>query len=123
MDQGLGLLIEDEKVVRPRPAAPRLRLLTELEPRHRVFVDNLVDLLFSWQVPHVPTTSRPAPFWNDVFVSSTPSWTSFFESMIWHVLLLILFVWGQSRVWTPVKLLPQPDAAHRSIVYYPPKNS
>ena len=122
MNQGPTVLIEDQKVVRLRPT-PRLKLLTELEPRHRVFFDNLTELLLLRKVPQVSVSSRPAPFWNDVFVSSAPSWTSFLESMIWHVLLLILFVWGQSRVWTPVKLLPQPDAAHRQITSYPPTHS
>jgi hypothetical protein len=122
MDKAPGVLIANQRVQRSAPA-PRLRLLTELEPRHRVFVHNLADLLLSRPVPQIPITSRPAPFWDDVFVPSGAPWSSFMESMLWHLLLLILFVWGQSRVWVPVKLFPQRDASHRSITYYPLKES
>ena len=118
MDKAPGLVIAIERVQRPAPA-PRLRLLTELEPRHRVFFQNLADLLLPRPVPQIPITSRPAPFWDDVFVPSGAPWSSFLESMLWHLLLLILFVWGQSRVWAPVKLFPQQNASHRSITYYP----
>ncbi len=103
--------------------APRLRLLIELEPRHRVFFRNLADLLLSRRVPQVQITSRPARFWNDVFVPSGAPWSSFVESMLLHLLLTVLFVWGQSRVWVSVKLFPQRDAFHRSITYYPPTQS
>src|SRR5271169_6069476 len=118
MDKAPGLLIADQRVQRSRPA-PRLKLLTELEPRHRVFFGNLADLLLSRRVPPVPITSRPARFWNDVFVPAGAPWSSFIESMLLHLLVIILFVWGQSRVWVSVKLFPQREAFHRSITYYP----
>jgi hypothetical protein len=119
MDKVPGVLIANQRVPRSRPA-PRLRLLVELEPRHRVFFSNLADLLLSRRVPQVPITSRPARFWNDVFVPSGAPWSSFAESMLLHLLLTVLLVWGQSRVWVSVKLFPQRDAFHRSITYYPP---
>ncbi len=122
MDKAPGVLIAIQRVQRSAPA-PRLRLLTELEPRHRVFFRNLADLLLSRPVSQIPITSRPAPFWDDVFVPSGAPWSAFLESMLWHLLLLILFVWGQSRVWTPVKLFPQQNAVHRSITYYPLRQS
>ncbi len=119
MDKAPGVLIANQRVPRSGPA-PRLRLLIELEPRHRVFFRNLADLLLSRRVPQIPITSRPARFWNDVFVPSGAPWSSFVESMLLHLLLTVLFVWGQSRVWVSVKLFPQRDAIHRSITYYPP---
>src|ERR1017187_5762000 len=122
MDKAPGVLIAIQRVQRSAPA-PHLRLLTELEPRHRVFFRNLADLLLSRRVSQIPITSRPAPFWDDVFVPSGAPWSAFLESMLWHLLLLILFVWGQSRVWAPVKLFPQRDAVHRSITYYPLRQS
>jgi len=122
MDKAPGVLIAIQRVQRSAPA-PRLRLLTELEPRHRVFFRNLADLLLSRPVSQIPITSRPAPFWDDVFVPSGAPWSAFLESTLWHLLLLILFVWGQSRVWTPVKLFPQQNAVHRSITYYPLRQS
>jgi len=122
MDKAPGVLIAIQRVQRSAPA-PRLRLLTELEPRHRVFFRNLADLLLSRPVSQIPITSRPAPFWDDVFVPSGAPWSAFLESLLWHFLLLIVFVWGQSRVWTPVKLFPQQNAVHRSITYYPLRQS
>jgi len=81
---------------------------------------NLADLLLSRRVPQVALTSRPARFWNDVFVPSGAPWSSFMESMLLHLLLVVLIVWGQSRVWVSVELFPQRDAIHKSITYYPP---
>ena len=96
MDKAPGVLIVDQRVQRSAPA-PRLRLLTDWEPGHLVFFRNLADLLLSRRVPQIRLTSRPAPFWHDVFVPSGAPWTSFMESMLWHVLVTILFVWGQSE--------------------------
>src|SRR5713101_3861151 len=121
MDKAPGVLI-NQRVQRSGPA-PRLRLLTELEPGQRVFFGNLPDLLLSRQVPPIPVTSRPAPFWGDVFVPAGARWSSFLWSMLCHLLLIILFVWGQSRVWVPVKRFAQQDAFHRSVTYYPPGQS
>src|SRR5713101_2676760 len=121
MDKAPGVLI-NQRVQRSEPA-PRLRLLTELEPGHRVFFGNLADLLLSRRVPPIPVTSRPAPFWGDVFVPAGARWSSFLWSMLCHLLLIILFVWGQSRVWVPVKRFAQQDAFHRSVTYYPPGQS
>lgn len=118
MDKAPVGLIEKPRVQRLRPV-PRLKLLIELEPRHRVFFRNLADLLLSRRLPEIPLTSKPARFWNDVFVPSNPPWTAFMESMLWHFLLTILFVWGQSKVWPPVKLFQQSDASRRTITYYP----
>jgi len=77
MNQAPGVLIANQRVERFRPA-PHLRLLVELEPRHRVFLRNLFDLLLSRPAPQIPVTSLPARFWNDVFVPSGAPWSSFF---------------------------------------------
>ena len=122
MDRAPGVLIDKPRVLRP-VSPPRLRLLIEWESRRRVFFENLKDLLFSRELPPLHLTSRPARFWNDVFVPTGRPWTSFMESMLWHVLLLVVFVWGQSRVWTPVKTFQDRDSYHRSIIYYPPTES
>ena len=42
------------------------------------------------------------------------------EALLWQVLLVIVFVWSQSRVWVPVKTFQERDSFHRSITYYPP---
>lgn len=122
MDKAPGVLIANQRVQHSGPA-PRLKLLYELEPAHRVFLRNLTDLLFSRPGPRYVTTSRPAPFWDDVFVPSGAPWSSFLESILWHLLVAVLFVWGQSRVWVPEKQFPQRSAFTKPITYYPPPQS
>ena len=122
MDKAPWVLIANPRVQRPGPA-PRLRLLTELEPRHRVFMSNLADLLWAPRVPQVALTSRPARFWADVFVPTGAPWTSFLESILLHLLLIVLLVWAQSRIWVSVELFPRRAAVHKSITYYPPKQT
>ncbi len=116
MNRDSGALVADQRVPHSRPL-PRLRLLIELEPRHRVFFRNLADLLLLRQVPPVPVTSPPARFWNDVFVPSGALWSSILESTLCHVLFIVLFVWSQSSVWVRVKLFSQQEASHRSLTY------
>lgn len=118
MDKPSGVLIAEPRVRRPAPVPP-LKLLIQWEPRHRVFLSNLVDLLLRRQPPPLRITAQPARFWPDVFVPAGASWTSFSESLLWHLLVIILFVWGQSRVWTPVKRFQQKDAFRHTITYYP----
>lgn len=119
MDNAPGVLIADQRVQRIVPV-PRLKLLVDWEPRGRVFWRNLTDLVLSRQEPPVRITSRPARFWPDVFVPAGVPWSSFMEALLWQVLLVILFVWSQSRVWVPVKTFQERDSFHRSITYYPP---
>src|SRR5450755_861181 len=102
MDKAPAVLIATQKIPRSRPA-PRLKLLIEWESGRRVFFGNLGDLLLSRRVPQFLITSRPGRFWNDVFVPTGAPWTSFMESLLLHLLLVILFVLGQSRVWGPEK--------------------
>lgn len=114
----MDVLVGKQRVRRSVPA-PRLRLLIELEPSYRVFFGNLADLLLCRRAPQVSVTSRPIPFWDDVFVPSGAPWSSFLESMLWHFLLLILLVWSQSKVWVPEKRFSQRDAFPRTVTYYP----
>ena len=116
MNRDSEVLIANQRVPHLRPL-PRLRLLIELEPRHRVFFGNLADLLLLRQAPQIPITSRPARFWNDVFVHSGARWSSILKSTLCHLLLIVLFVWSQSSVWVQVKLFSQQDASRRSLTY------
>ena len=122
MNQAPGILIANQRAQRSGPA-PRLRLLIELEPAHRVFFRNLADLLLLRRVPQIAITSRPGRFWNDVFVPSGVPWSSVMESALCHLLLVVLLVWVPPRAWVPIKLFQQADAFHRSITYYPPSQS
>jgi hypothetical protein len=107
----------------PSDTAPRPRLLIRWESRPRVFFSNLADLLLFRQVQQPFLTSRPAAFWPDVFVPTGHPWFSFLESTLGHLLLIILVVWAQSRIWEPVRLFPQRDAFRGSITYTPPAPS
>ena len=118
MERSPGILLEEQAVQRVAPA-PRLRLLVDWEPRHRVFLDNLTDLVLRRQPPPIRITSQPARFWNDVFIQPRVPWTSFGESVLWHILIVILFIWSQSRVWSPVSTFKERDSFHHSVVYYP----
>ena len=76
------------------PPAPRSlpapKLLLELEPAWRVFLDNLTDLLFPPQMAPLKLTSRPAPFWPDVLVPSEPAWERFYQSIVLHVVMVAI---------------------------------
>jgi hypothetical protein len=99
------------------------RLLLDLEPAHRVFFRNLVDLLLFRSPSRISTTSRPAPFWGDVFVYSRVPWWRFAESMVCHVLTIMGLLIG-SRVWTQLEQ-PEPLRILRKdyITYYTPSRS
>lgn len=103
--------------------APRLTLLLESEPAHRVFFRNLADLLSRRSAPPVDTTSRSATFWRDIFIESKVSWWWFLESMLGHVIAITVVV-ILCQVWTP----PDPSLQKRIfdqsyISYYRPSQT
>src|SRR5947209_13340278 len=104
-------------------AAPRLRLLLELEPAHRVFFRNLADILLFRSISPVATTSRPAPFWRDVFVCSGVPWRWMMGSTLSHMMViavtLILSQW-----WAQREPLQHRRGFYKSYVsYYTPSPS
>lgn len=117
--QRLGVLRSNMNIHLQAP--PRLRLLLDLEPAHRVFFRNLADTVWRRTVPPVATTSRPGPFWNDVFVYSAIPWRSFFESVLWHV-LVVAVVWSLF-LRTPRETSQQRMFRESHISYYPPSKS
>lgn len=125
MDSGLG---ESRQVTSPRAAEPELRLLTELSPWHREFLENVADSLHRRQPERVWTTSPPGKFWPDVFVPTGIPWLRMGHSASIHVLavaLLIgvthLFLMLQQR---QVKLRPPTTVLHYQISeYLPPINT
>ena len=121
MDKAPWVLLANQTIKRSAPA-PRLKLLVDWEPRRRVFLQNLRDLLFSRPLPPLRITSRPAPFWKDVFVPTGAPWSSFLESVVWHLLVLVLFVWAQSRATVELTRFSSRDGLRRSITYYPPNS-
>src|SRR5437868_9201390 len=102
-----------------RPVAPP-RLLVELDPAHRVFLGNLGDLLSFRRPPRVPVTSRPAPFWPDVFVPSRSLWWPFLESVLWHLLAgAAIWAFGQG-VALQTQALPRTVFNPSDVIYYTP---
>ena len=104
-------------------AVPRLRLLLELEPAHRVFFRNLADVLLFRSMPPVATMSRPAPFWRDVFVCSGVPWPWMLGSTLSHMIviaaMLILSQW-----WAQREPLQHRRGFYKSYVsYYTPSPS
>jgi len=98
------------------PRTPELRLLTELEPGHRVFLRNLGDLLFFRRPDAVYITAHPAPFWPDVFVETRVGRRSLLQSGLWHV-LLVLSIYGITSAWVPEASLVSPFR-NTQITYY-----
>ena len=123
MDNGLGLLSSETTAI-PLKADPRLKLLFELPPRHEVFLDNLADLLSPPKLPPLELTAAPGAFWPDVFVRSPMPWRSMQESVIWH-LVAILLIWSLAgQRWV---LHREPEIRHSAreshITYYPPSQT
>ena len=105
-----------------RKAAPPLSLLLELEPAHRVFFRNLADILLFRPTPSIPTTSRPAAFWPDVFVNPVVPWRRLLESLLCHT-IAVAALFLLSQPWAQPEQSPR-RVFHKSYVsYYTPSNS
>ena len=65
-------------------------LLHELEPRHRVFLRNLGDVVFRREPPPVETTSEPVPTRPDYFIKTGIAPLRFAESYGGHILFVVL---------------------------------
>jgi len=100
-------------------AAPNLTLLSELEPRHRVFFRNLADSLFRRSEPPLYLSSKPARFWGDVFVYSGIPWMWILESCLLHVMVMTLWILLQTVAVQHHPLLRK-DLFRSHITYYPP---
>jgi TonB family protein len=110
--------ISKSAVLSPRVADPRLQLLVQLEPAHRLFFSNLAE--FFRHTPRAKSFGHSAPFWPDVFVSSPLPWFGFLESMLWHgVLLAALWVFSHAWLSRP-HLGTRPVLDHSQVLYYSP---
>ncbi|MBV8052819.1 MAG: GAF domain-containing protein, partial [Acidobacteriaceae bacterium] len=107
-----------------RPAAskpvPAPKLLFELEPRYRVFWENLTELVRPPRLAPLNLTSRPARFWPDVFVPSQLPWQRFGHSILLHgtalVLLLAFLRVGMSQP----RLVTKSSFSQSDVIYYAP---
>jgi TonB family protein len=83
---------------RPAVAEPELRLLVELAPWRRAFLENVRDTLPRRKSAQYRLRYPNAEFWPDVFVSRGVAWPKMRLSGLGHVLLL-LAIYGLSTVW------------------------
>lgn len=109
--------------VKPGPGTASHRgpkLLVELEPWGRSFGRNLADFLWRRQPPAIATTSKPAPFWSDVFVSQPLPWNAFAESILYHGVVIAL-AWGLSSLFASRPQIAAQRPFDRSdVIYYSP---
>jgi TonB family protein len=111
-----------------KPAAPRL--LVELEPWHRSFLNNLRDALTRQETPRLSLVTRTAPFWDDVFVK--PHFPHFWllNSVLYHV-ALVGMLYAYSTIWLArpraIIVQPRPETtpltAYNLSDYLPPVTS
>jgi GAF domain len=80
-------ILEIRSSLKARPAP---NLLFKLEPAYRVFFGNLIDTLRPPQLPPLKMTSLPSRFWPDVFVPSQLPWRRFAQSMLLHVITIVV---------------------------------
>jgi hypothetical protein len=99
---------------------PRLRLLVELEPAHRVFLRNLSDTLRS--IPARAHEFRSLSFWRDVLFDSGLPWRRFGQSLLGHavVLALVLIVSHSREQDQPLRRSPFENTR---LTYYKPDGS
>ena len=65
-------------------------LLRELEPRHRVFLRNLGDLIFRREPPPVSITAAPVPVGKDYFIRTGIAPLGFAESYASHIAFVVI---------------------------------
>lgn len=99
---------------------PRLTLLVELEPAYRVFLRNLADVLR----PASPGAARfwSMAFWREVFFYSGMPWGRFAESLLGHVIALIVVV-ILSQPWTSQEPRQRSMFENTHLTYYKPDGS
>jgi hypothetical protein len=96
------------------PGVPRL--LVELEPAHRVFIQNLTDTL---QALPDGATLRQWSFWRKILVNSGMPWRRFGESLVLQVIAIAVLVAAQT--WIIQDLPRRRNVFDNSVItYYKP---
>ncbi len=106
-----------QEIPGPPASHPGPQLLIAWEPFWPVFLGNLKDTLLRREPPPLAVTSRPAPFWPDVFVHRPLPRREFLQSGIIHLGVLVLII-STGHLWfgSRPKLLDQ--YTHTTITYY-----
>jgi hypothetical protein len=113
--------LSSEAKVRAK-SEPELKLLLEVEPAHRVFLDNLAETFLRRLPPPAVPSSKLGRFWGDVFIPSRVPWSSFLESMLWHSLVIAAICLAPS--WMPKERVRQRSVFRNSSpIYYTPSKS
>jgi hypothetical protein len=105
----------------PPRRVPSPTFLVELEPAHRVFIQNLVDTIQKWKQPQVAGPPWSVPFWKDVFIQSDLPWRWFGKSLIGHLVFVAVVV-IMVKVW-PSGPIERPSVFHKYVSYYTPPKS
>jgi TonB family protein len=117
---GPNQLREDQIALHPwiHCALP-LRLLVELEPWHRAFLDHFCGVFPARELP-LDLDSAPGAFWPDVFVERGLPWRRFLESGAYHILALALLL-GATRFFAlQPRVMPRSTFQRTQVIYYPP---
>jgi len=110
-------LIESELKRRRGPVAVPT-FLVRVDPWHKTFFRNLLDLVRRQQQAPLRIVSRPGTFWDDVFVASRLPWVRFAESGAAHV-VVIAMLWGASALWSQrTRATPRAVFHSSDVVYY-----
>ena len=89
-------------------------------PGGATFRRNLADTLLRRRPPAIHLTSKPAPFWPDVFVPRRLPWGAFAESILYH-LIVFAAAWGISTLLPPSPHVVQVRRFDPSdVIYYSP---
>jgi len=119
MWQRQGSALKVEVVDEAEPAfAPEL--LLRLQPWHRVFLDNLGDLIWPRRLPPLRLISWPAAPWPDVLVPSRLPWRGLSQSVLLHA-MAIAAVWWLGRYLPRYEMVIQRPVFHANeVIYYSP---
>jgi TonB family protein len=116
MGEGAAPTRDGSALPRPR-SVPTPRLLVELDPWGKSFLENLGDLAFRREPPPVRLTFAPGAFWPDVFVASPLPWRSLGQSVLYHAFALVVMV-GLSTITLTRSKAPVVASPERTITYY-----
>ena len=96
-----------------------LRLLVELEPWHRAFLDHVRGAFPARELP-LDLDSAPGAFWPDVFVERGLPWRRFLESGAYHILALALLLAATRFFALQPRVMPRSTFQRTQVIYYPP---
>lgn len=125
-DGDLAVIESLAETALPSPRFPKTtpppNLLMEPQPAHRVFLDNLIEIVNPPQTEPLRLTSQPAQFWPDVFIPSQLPWEQFLQSMLLQLTMLAVLLGVVKFGVSGPHLVPRAQLRFSSsdIIYYVP---